>query len=84
MHATKNNDRVLYVRFNIRIVYVAPLTKAEIPGAPLQNGQPLFGYAQRGKTPGSNPVMRLDAQCDTVDFYADKEKTKLVYSYIVP
>ncbi|MDD3287715.1 MAG: DUF4852 domain-containing protein [Alphaproteobacteria bacterium] len=81
MKDSQNNDRIVYARFNLRVTYVAPLY-------PVEGGnQSEKKYAQKnkGETSGSKDVSdytaRLDARLDSVNFYEDKERTRLIYSY---
>lgn len=67
-----NLDRIIYVRFNLRVAYIEPLHKA------LASEQ--AGYWQSGMS-GGNRVMRLDTRLDSVEFYEDENMTKMVYSY---
>lgn len=75
MEAEKNNDRVIYARFNLRIVYVSPLRRELKPGEAATNAV----YTQ-GEKSGMDG-MRLDAHLDSIEFYGDEAMTKLIYRY---
>lgn len=70
MKAEGNTDRVVNAVFNMRIVYIDPLRPAN------KNGD------GRGLSQGNNPEersVRLDVRLDSIDFYEDATKTKLIY-----
>ena len=65
-----NKDRIVSARFNIRVVYVPPLTK-------LGDHK---GYTQTNHESHDGTV-RLDSRLYSVDMYEDEAMTKLIYSY---
>ncbi|MGB9154588.1 MAG: DUF4852 domain-containing protein [Alphaproteobacteria bacterium] len=70
-----NTNRLLYTRFNLRIVYIDPLRKqveGTGPGATTL-------YLQHDFKDYSD--IRLDARLDSIDFYTDPAMTHLVYEY---
>jgi hypothetical protein len=68
-----NNNRVIYARFNLRIAYIEPLRKSHL-GA----GKPQFVQNSMART---NRTMRIDVRLDSVDFFEDDDRTRLIYSY---
>jgi hypothetical protein len=67
-----NRDRIVYARFNLRIVFVPPLRSPE--NTPAGAVVPL----QQEKTDGA---ARLDARLDGLEIYEDAERTKLIFNY---
>ena len=75
MEANNNLDRMLYVKFNMNITYVEPVIKN------LQfDRSGKIKYTQGGKDATLSAV-RLDAHLSSINFYEDKDLTRLVYSY---
>jgi hypothetical protein len=73
MDANKNKERAIYVRFNLHINYVSKVIRnptEELLDTP---------YRQKGSNQ-YQPVI-MNAQIDTIDFYEDEGRTKLLYSY---
>lgn len=66
-----NKDRTIYVRFNFRIVYIAPVAK----------NKARMVYEQLDTEKKSNAEIRMDARLDSVNFYEDEARTKLLYVY---
>jgi len=64
-----NNGRAIFVRFNFRITYVAPVVKNET------------NYAQQKEGGKFSSEIRLDAKLNSINFYEDPERTKLLYVY---
>ncbi len=73
MDADKNDDRIVFTRFNLRIIYVDPLRKASLG----DNAPPQYMQAGHATSHG----MRFDARLDSVDFYEDPAMKRLIYSY---
>ncbi|MFY9287771.1 MAG: DUF4852 domain-containing protein [Alphaproteobacteria bacterium] len=72
MREGKNTDLIVYTRFNLRIVYIDPLTKA-------LKSKDADSYVQGTMRNGHQ--IRLDVHLDSMDFFSDKEMTKLIYTY---
>jgi len=75
-----NSDRVIWLRFNMRIVYIQPLVKTSrgkqsgVAGTYDDNIQ----YQQLG---GVKPdTVRLDARLESIEAYEDQDLTKLIYN----
>jgi len=67
-----NKDHIIYTRFNMRVIYIAPLTRQL--GL---NGKPLDTLTQ-GR---AKKTVRLDSHLDSIEFFEDKDRAKLIYSY---
>lgn len=76
MDADKNTERVIYARFNLRIVYIEAFRKTI--GANYK-GENKSQYEQ-GKS-SENGNLRLDARLDSISFYADREMTQIIFQY---
>jgi len=74
MDAEGNKDRIIYVRFNVHIVYIEPYMKIEdkTDATIVRYGQPNSHVAKE---------VRLDARLDSIIFYEDKKMTKPIYTY---
>lgn len=72
MKAKGNNDRIVYVRFGLRVVYIAPLSRSH-------DGQEVT-TGMLSQASGSNNV-KLDVRLDHINYYSDKEMKSLIYSY---
>jgi len=71
MKDSNNDSRTIRARFNLHVVYVAPLYKDVHAGS-------VKDQAQAGEEKGN---MRLDARLDSVDFFEDQDMTKLIYKF---
>jgi hypothetical protein len=71
MDLDQNEARIIYARFNMRIVNIEPLVKHDTRRG--NRGELTFT-----QTPISGREVRLDARLDSVDFYEDKERKKLI------
>ncbi len=69
MERDKNYDRIIYARFNVKILYVEPLRKRT-----MTNGETI--YKQGDKT---FMLANLDATVESIDFYEDSKHTRLIY-----
>jgi len=74
MEEDGNKDRIIYVRFNVHIVYIEPFMKIEDPAdsANVHYSQPSSHVSKE---------VRLDARLDSIVFYEDKKMTKSIYTY---
>lgn len=72
MAANGNKDRIVYTIINMRVLYIAPLTR-DIDTA---TGQKKGVYKQDNEL-----TARLDARVASIDFFEDEAHTKLIYSY---
>jgi hypothetical protein len=75
MKTDKNKFREVRAVFNFRVVYVEPLRK-NIRATENKNDDK---YSQSNSP--DHLSMRLDVRLDSIDFYADKEKSQLFYSH---
>ncbi len=66
MDESGNQERLVYSDFNIRITFIAPLYRAK-----------RSSVLEQDKGVG----VRMDARLESVNFYSDPERTKLIYSY---
>ena len=71
MDENGNPSRIVYARFNIRITRIEPLIKIA------NNTGTHFGQAGVS----SDSAVTMGARMDSVDFYADEERTHLIYHY---
>jgi hypothetical protein len=74
MEKEGNKDHILYVRFNMNVLFVAPLHREK--GAEGKPAGPLFQDKEVGIK-----VVRLSARMASVDFFEDEARTKLIYSF---
>ena len=70
-----NPKRIIFARYNFRTVYIEPMHKIERDFF----GQTKMRYAQTKA--GSSDVVRLDMRLDSIGFYEDPQRTKLVYLF---
>jgi len=70
MEATGNKDRIIYVRFNMRIVYIEPFQHMEMGGGDVM-------LTQTNTKDGH--IARLDVHLDSAEFFEDEAMTKLIY-----
>ncbi|MFA4995088.1 MAG: DUF4852 domain-containing protein [Bdellovibrionales bacterium] len=75
MEKNQNPERIIFLRYNFRTVYVEPLRKIE---ERRDMGQKAH-YAQTNA--GSQKEVKFDMQLDSVGFYEDPQRTKLIYQY---
>lgn len=66
-----NKKRSLFISFDFRITYVAPVTRKDVASE----------YGQRSDTGKLMSEIRLDAKLNSINFYEDPERTKLLYVY---
>ncbi len=79
MEKEGNYDRLIYVRFNIKIVFVEPFLKEEIRS---EEEAKLDYQKGRNKTKLSvQRKIRLDGQLDSIEYYEDEALTKMIYKY---
>ncbi len=72
----KDNDGLVYARYNIRTIYIEPLQKMS-SRRKKEKEEPVYGQSL-GKT---SKEVRFDAELDSIGFYEDRERTKLIYVY---
>ena len=72
MKDTGNTDHLVYARFNMKVVSIAPLIRK-------REGRRLLFVPLTQDPPG--PSILFNATLDSIDFYEDKEATKLIYTY---
>ncbi len=75
MNKDDNPKRIIFVRFNFRTVYIEPLSKIERQTA--GGGKTIYSQINAAST----GEVRIDAQLDSIGFYEDQERTKLIYLY---
>ena len=75
MEADHNNDRFVYVRFNIRIGYIEPFHKTVSMAHP-----DIIEDFKQPKAKGLNEVT-FDAVMESMEFFEDAEMTRLIYQY---
>ncbi|MDP9126641.1 MAG: DUF4852 domain-containing protein [Pseudomonadota bacterium] len=76
MNDDKNYDRVLFMRVNMTVTYIGRLHK-EITDLGV-NGKRAIYFQNKDTDPH---VVKLDVRLDSVAFYEDQDKTKLVYTF---
>ncbi len=69
MERDDNNDRIIHASYNLKIAYIEPLRKEKI-----RDG--VYIYKQAKVSPS---LVRLDAQVESIDFYEDPQRTRLIY-----
>ncbi|MFA5040501.1 MAG: DUF4852 domain-containing protein [Bdellovibrionales bacterium] len=74
MRKNNNANRVIYVRYNLRIIYVQPM---KINAERKREDEPL--YVQTGKVASKD--VRFDTYLDSIEFFEDPQRTKLIYTY---
>jgi hypothetical protein len=67
-----NPDRIVYTRFNLRVVYIESLR----PPATGVTNKPLVQSNAQG-----SQSARLDVRLDSIEFYEDPAMTKLIYRF---
>jgi hypothetical protein len=72
MEESRNKERIIFVRFNIRVVYVTPLSRKKE-----STGQ----YSGRFSQGENQSTIRLDSRLDSIEYYEDEAKTRLIYEY---
>ncbi len=75
MDKNQNSHRIIFARYNLRTVYIEPLRKSMS-----HTGDATVTRYDQSNAISRNAV-RLDAQLDSVGFYEDAERTKLIYQY---
>ena len=74
MNTTNNIDRIVYTRFNFKVVYIEPLTR-NIQST--SSNEVIYSQASKSE----RREMRMDAHLDSIGFFQDEEMTKLIYEY---
>jgi hypothetical protein len=75
MDADKNFDHIIYASFNIRVTYIQPLRK-ETTGKGVEM---VTHYVQPDAV--QLFAVRMDSKLESVNFYEDPQRTKLVYQF---
>lgn len=73
MEKSGNTQRKVYVRFKLKIVYIQPLLQKDTSNQP---GGKLIYRQSDGSLSG-----RLDSRLDSIEFYQDEARTKLIMKY---
>lgn len=73
MLANNNEDRIVYVRFKIRITQVPYVSRMED-----KKGNTIGPMFQDG---GSAGQIKIGGRMDSVEFFEDSERTKMIYLY---
>lgn len=68
----QNVDRIVYARFKIKVIYIQPILKKDAGPWGKES------YTQNG----TESIARVDARLDAIEFYRDKERTKLIIKYV--
>lgn len=75
MTESKNTDRIVYAKFNLRVVYVEPMRRTtKMVGLDLKT---FYGQTTVDR-PG---LLRLDVRLDSIEFYADPQMRQLIYQF---
>jgi len=74
MTSDHNDSRIITAQFNLRIVYIEPMRRTVDRSVSDQ----LLHYTQTN-VPQRN--LRLDARLESIDFFEDPQKTRLIYRY---
>ncbi|MDD2325960.1 MAG: DUF4852 domain-containing protein [Alphaproteobacteria bacterium] len=73
-----NKDHIVTARFNIRVVFIASLMPNNVSlEQPQEGGKTMARVRQRIQTDS----IILDSRLDSIEFYEDPERTKLIYVY---
>jgi hypothetical protein len=75
MNGAGNTDRFIYTRFNFRVVYIAPIVP-EAEQAARAGGSSAAMVTQST----DNDAVTMDARLDSIEYFEDPERTKLIYS----
>ncbi|MDE2029952.1 MAG: DUF4852 domain-containing protein [Alphaproteobacteria bacterium] len=67
-----NINRIIFVRFNLRIVYIDHMRKVALPGEVV--------HYEQSNAPNASWI-RMDARLDSIDFYEDPQMTRLIYEF---
>lgn len=76
MNMAGNRDHIVYARFNMRVVYVAPI--AERPES--RGNRRITAAPMVTQNIKSNAIF-LDARLDSIEYFEDPDRTKLIYIY---
>jgi hypothetical protein len=75
MDQAQNDIRLIYARFNLRIVYIEPFQKV------LVSPRDTTSYTYKQQNEAMPEYVRFDTRLDSIDFFEDPEMTKLIYQY---
>lgn len=73
MNKYDNGERVVWLRFNMRMVYVEPVIRS---ASASDTGQYVY---KQGQTTQFDSI-KIDARIEAIDVFEDEELTKLIYS----
>lgn len=73
LREAKNTNLIIYTRFNMRVIYVAPI---EAVGAK-QPDPHKFALEK-----SINDGIRIDTRLDSIEYFEDPERTKLIYRFM--
>lgn len=79
MVKSENVNRIVYARFNIRVVYVDPMKGEEIEGRDFSAKTP---YAPMVAQDAMADGAKMDSRLDSIEYFEDQERTKLIYRYV--
>lgn len=85
MDARGNTDHILFFRANVRVVFVAPFSKPEDVlkrrEEAQKQGKAFVGAAVTVVQDLRGEAIRLDGLLDSIDYFEDEARTKLIYTY---
>jgi len=77
MEENKNEDHIIMVRFNLKIIYILPLVRKTNA-----DKVPVGELHQATNTSNTEKAsIRFDSRIGSVDFFEDESMTKLIYSF---
>ncbi len=81
MNENKNEDRLVYTRFNFYVVYIAPIAKLKGNKNDSQKGKKTESFGLMVAQDPSKGVGDINARLDSIEYFEDQERTKLIYVY---
>jgi len=73
----KNEDRLIYARFNLRVSYIAPI----VPKDRDQRSAAKKALGPMVTQEVTDDDVSMDSRVDSIEYYEDKDRTKLIYSF---
>lgn len=77
MNENKNFSHLVYVSFNIRVQFVASLDNTENKKKSREQSENALAKVQQKI---QSDMITLDSRLDSIDFYEDAERTRLIYT----
>lgn len=81
MDQNGNVDKIVYVRFNIQVIYVEPFLKTTV--RTLEEEKDLFRKTGAFDTLSGSADIRLDGRLDSIEYYEDEARTKMFYKQVL-